>query len=127
MRILAKNGRVLLAAALSTVPGVTYAQDNVSTAANASTAASGNTATDPTLTDPVTTTTATGTANGLNTGAPMDDTLANDMALANTVQPEREEDNDFPWGLLGLAGLAGLLGRKRDDRHVNSQAGRRDL
>lgn len=31
---------------------------------------------------------------------------------------EREDDNDFPWGLLGLIGLAGLLGRKRDD-HVH--------
>jgi MYXO-CTERM domain-containing protein len=27
-----------------------------------------------------------------------------------------EENNEFPWGLLGLLGLAGLLGRKRDDR-----------
>lgn len=27
-----------------------------------------------------------------------------------------DDDNDFPWGLLGLIGLAGLLGRKRDDR-----------
>ena len=25
-----------------------------------------------------------------------------------------EDDNDFPWGLIGLLGLAGLLGRKRD-------------
>ena len=30
---------------------------------------------------------------------------------ASTTQ---EDDNDFPWGLLGLLGLAGLLGRKRD-------------
>ena len=43
-------------------------------------------------------------------------TTANDVARAQTVQPERD-DNDFPWGLLGLLGLAGLLGRKRDD-HV---------
>lgn len=45
-------------------------------------------------------------------------TTANDMALAGTAQPARE-DNDFPWGLLGLLGLAGLLGRKRDDKHVH--------
>lgn len=52
------------------------------------------------------------------TAAPMADSTANDMALAQTVQPERE-DHDFPWGLLGLLGLAGLLGRKRrDDDHV---------
>jgi hypothetical protein len=35
-----------------------------------------------------------------------------------TTDMEDDNDNDFPWGLLGLIGLAGLLGRKRDDdRH----------
>jgi hypothetical protein len=34
-------------------------------------------------------------------------------AYANTAS--QEEDNDFPWGLLGLLGLAGLMGRKRDN------------
>ncbi len=35
--------------------------------------------------------------------------------------PVREDDDDFPWGLLGLLGLAGLLGKKRDhnDIHVD--------
>lgn len=33
--------------------------------------------------------------------------------------PVQEDDDDFPWGLLGLLGLAGLLGRKRSDDHVN--------
>ena len=28
----------------------------------------------------------------------------------------QEEDDRFPWGLLGLLGLAGLLPRKRHDR-----------
>lgn len=28
------------------------------------------------------------------------------------------EDNDFPWGLLGLLGLAGLLGRKKKDADI---------
>jgi MYXO-CTERM domain-containing protein len=32
--------------------------------------------------------------------------------------PPAEDDNDFPWGLLGLLGLAGLIPRKRHD-HVN--------
>ncbi|HEV2568378.1 WGxxGxxG family protein [Sphingomonas sp.] len=32
--------------------------------------------------------------------------------------PPPEDDNDFPWGLLGLLGLAGLIPRKRHD-HVN--------
>ncbi|MDQ3140308.1 MAG: WGxxGxxG-CTERM domain-containing protein [Pseudomonadota bacterium] len=36
-----------------------------------------------------------------------------------TTIPYQEEENDFPWGLLGLIGLAGLLGRKRDDVHVD--------
>ena len=55
----------------------------------------------------------------MGTGAaPATDAMANDMALAQTAQPERE-DHDFPWGLLGLLGLAGLFGRKRhDDDHV---------
>lgn len=39
-----------------------------------------------------------------------------------TVAPSAQEDDDeFPWGLLGLLGLAGLLGlSRRDDRaHVD--------
>ena len=31
-----------------------------------------------------------------------------------TTQSAEREDNDFPWGLLGLLGLAGLIPRKRD-------------
>ena len=45
-----------------------------------------------------------------------------------STQPvEREDDDDdFPWGLLGLAGLAGLLGRKKhDDADIRVDA-RRD-
>jgi hypothetical protein len=38
-----------------------------------------------------------------------------------TVQRE-EEDNDFPWGLLGLLGLAGLLGRKKNDADIHVDA-----
>ena len=32
--------------------------------------------------------------------------------------PQPEEDDGFPWGLLGLLGLAGLLPRKRK-QHVD--------
>lgn len=39
--------------------------------------------------------------------------MAADPAMM-TTEPV-EDDNEFPWGLLGLLGLAGLLGRKRDD------------
>jgi LPXTG-motif cell wall-anchored protein len=35
---------------------------------------------------------------------------------------EREDDNDFPWGLLGLLGLAGLLGRKRKEADIHVDA-----
>lgn len=43
-------------------------------------------------------------------------TTTDSMATAQPV----EDDDDFPWGLLGLLGLAGLLGRKRDDRRTDS-------
>jgi hypothetical protein len=41
-----------------------------------------------------------------------------------TTTTQREEDRDFPWGLLGLLGLAGLLGMKRGkerDIHVDAR------
>lgn len=48
---------------------------------------------------------------------------ASTSATAQTTATEagsgyvtHEEDDGFPWGLLGLLGLAGLLGRKREDR-----------
>jgi MYXO-CTERM domain-containing protein len=40
---------------------------------------------------------------------------AADPMMANPAPVENNED-DFPWGLLGLLGLAGLLGLKRRDR-----------
>jgi len=33
--------------------------------------------------------------------------------------PPAEDDNDFPWGLLGLLGLLGLIPRKRRTDHVD--------
>ena len=39
---------------------------------------------------------------------------ATDPAMTNPAPVEN--DDDFPWGLLGLLGLAGLLGMKRRDR-----------
>jgi MYXO-CTERM domain-containing protein len=44
-----------------------------------------------------------------------------DTAYAQPVQ--QEEDDDFPWGLLGLLGLAGLLGLKKrePDIHVDAR------
>lgn len=39
--------------------------------------------------------------------------------------PEREDDdNGFPWGLLGLLGLLGLMPKKRKDNiHVDNRTG----
>ena len=43
-------------------------------------------------------------------------TTTTDPALSTPLTQDREEDdNDFPWGLLGLVGLAGLLGRNKRD------------
>jgi hypothetical protein len=36
--------------------------------------------------------------------------------------PQPREDNDFPWGLLGLLGLAGLIPRKKaPDIHIDNR------
>jgi MYXO-CTERM domain-containing protein len=49
------------------------------------------------------------------------------MMADNTmaVPVQEEEDDDFPWGLLGLLGLAGLIPRKRKEADINVDA-RRD-
>ena len=39
----------------------------------------------------------------------------NSTDTVTTVPMSDDDDEDFPWGLLGLLGLAGLLGRKRDN------------
>ena len=38
--------------------------------------------------------------------------------------PQGEEDDGFPWGLIGLLGLAGLLPRKRRSIHVDNRTPR---
>ena len=124
MQFTLKNGKVLWAAALLAIPSVAIAQDNASNVANADAVVANDALADPALSDPMAPD--LGAANGIDTTAmPTDDTLANDMALANTVEPERD-DNDFPWGLLGLLGLAGLMGRKKRDIHVDARTDRRD-
>ncbi len=124
MQFTLKNGKVLWAAALLAIPSVANAQDNASNVANADAVVANDALADPALSDPLAPD--LGAANGIDTTAmPTDDTLANDMVLANTVEPERD-DNDFPWGLLGLLGLAGLMGRKKRDIHVDARTDRRD-
>lgn len=89
---------VLVAASFMLLPSAASAQDNTLNAV------------DPVFNDTVAT---TGT-----------DPLVNDVAPV----PVREDDDDFPWGLLGLLGLAGLLGRKKkDDIHVDARNDRRNV
>jgi MYXO-CTERM domain-containing protein len=53
------------------------------------------------------------------------DELANTQST-DTQYVARDDDDDFPWGLLGLLGLAGLLGlKKRRDGEIHVDA-RRD-
>ena len=65
-------------------------------------------------------------------GAAVAQNAADDTTVSNTYDPatdtrtttvEREEDNDFPIGLLGLLGLAGLLGmrKQKPDVHVDAR------
>lgn len=50
------------------------------------------------------------------------DTVNTTDPYATTTVPVEEEDNDFPWGLLGLLGLAGLIPRKsHSDIHVDNR------
>lgn len=114
------RGTLLWAAALLAIPGVAAAQDNVT---NADTSVANETLADPALTDPALTD--LNAANGVSP-VPVTDTASDDLALADTVEPERE-DRDFPWGLLGLLGLAGLMGRKKNDVYVENRTDRRDV
>lgn len=59
---------------------------------------------------------ATAIAVAVPTAASAQDTLNGTDTV--TTAPVQDDDNDFPWGLLGLLGLAGLLGRKKND-HVH--------
>lgn len=79
--------------------------------------------TDPAATNTITTDPLATDTMGSGTSV---DPLAADPALTMT---EEEDDDDFPWGLLGLLGLAGLLGMKRRDRddvHVDRANARTD-
>ena len=111
MRFKSTATKGLALASLLLVSAAASAQDN--TLGNVDSA----NATDATLADPL----ATNTTDPLATPT-TDPTLA-DNTMAVPVQ--EEEDNDFPWGLLGLLGLAGLIPRKRKEPDINVDA-RRD-
>ncbi len=54
--------------------------------------------------------------------------LAQNDTTTDTTYPtpvQHEDEDDFPWGLLGLLGLAGLLGLKKRERDIHVDA-RRD-
>jgi hypothetical protein len=55
-------------------------------------------------------------------GAPAVAQTATGTDGTTTTQPiEQDDDDGFPWGLLGLLGLAGLLPRKQKDHvHVDT-------
>ena len=44
-------------------------------------------------------------------------------APVQTTQLAREDNNDFPWGLLGLVGLAGLAGLRRQPEPEPRESG----
>jgi len=96
--------RALLAASLVAFSNAAVAQDNSVTGSTVVNTAGAADTIDPTLNGSVATT-------------------ATDPLLTETPPPVREEDNDFPWGLLGLLGLAGLLGlrKKEPDVHVDAR------
>jgi len=102
--------RVLLAASLVALSSATLAQDNSAAGSTVVSTTAGTDTIDPTL---------NGSAS----------TTGTDPLLNETPAPVREDDdNDFPWGLLGLLGLAGLLGRKKkDDIHVDARNDRRNV
>lgn len=99
----------------------------ISTAALAQNTVTGTTA-DPGLNTTTTDPLGTNTADPLTTNTAPGDPLATDpMTTGTTTVPvvvdpvgmaptQQEDDDAFPWGLLGLLGLAGLFGLKRRDR-----------
>ncbi len=110
MRSTSSATKVLAAAGLIMMSAAASAQDN--TLGNVDTAnavATNDTLADPTLNDP-----ALADPLATNTTDPLA-TTADPLADNTTTVPVEEEDNDFPWGLLGLLGLAGLIPRKRKE------------
>lgn len=124
MRSTSTATKVLAAASLAMLSATASAQDNTLGNVDAANAiATNDTLADPALNDPaMADPLATNATDPL--AAPTTDPMMTDNATAAPVQ--QEEDNDFPWGLLGLLGLAGLIPRKRKDTgNINVDA-RRD-
>ena len=79
-------------------------------AVNTTTTTTATPGADPMLNDPM-----------ADPGLTADPLAADNMAMNDIGMVEQDDDDDFPWGLLGLLGLAGLLGLKRrdDDVHID--------
>jgi hypothetical protein len=112
---------MVIAATIALIPTAASAQDNV--LINDVTVAA-TTQVDPAM-DPAMDPALNATTNTLGDPSlpPMpEDPSINEMVISDTPPPE-ENDNDFPWGLLGLLGLAGLLGlKKKDDKDIHVDA-----
>ena len=109
-----RNFTPLTIAATLLLAAPAVAQDNAVTATNDAAAA------EVTATDPL-------DANAAITTAPANDLTADPNAMPMTTEPaavdpayaepvEEEDDDRFPWGLLGLLGLTGLIPRKPAER-----------
>ena len=56
--------------------------------------------------------------------AALSPTMAGAQSADGTITTtQTQEDDHFPWGLLGLLGLAGLIPRKRND-HIETRTAR---
>ena len=104
-------------AAMLALSTAALAQENTANTMNAADPALNATTTDPLATDPANVTTTDPLANDPLATTTTTDPLATDPMTTNMVD-EEDDDQDFPWGLLGLLGLAGLLGVKRRDDDV---------
>ena len=64
-------------------------------------------------------------ANGIVAG-PVAAPVTTDTALppAGEAVPDDDDEQRFPWGLLGLLGLVGLLGKRRRDTDLDDRTAR---
>ena len=103
-----KTTALMIAATMFAAPAL--AQDNLVTGNTTGADAGTMTNTDPAL---ATNAPTNGLAAGPGTAPVTTDPAITDPAYG---EPARGDDDDgFPWGVLGLLGLAGLLGRRRRD------------
>ena len=121
---------LLACAALTLAPGAALAQNEIATdevlvADNATVqpVAPLDNGVDSSTTQTTTTTAVTGTE--LTTANAIETVPATDPYATTNVQytdVEDDDDDGFPWDLLGLLGLAGLLGLRKRERDIHVDA-----